>query len=100
MSSRLRDRLKEATAEAILVAAEEVLAEEGVHAASVQAIAARAGVSVGTLYNHFRDRDDIIRALLEARRRAFFQRLDDVIAARPKTKFAELLQVFVDTLMA
>lgn len=47
----------------LLDAAAEVLAERGPAGLTVRAIAARAGVSVGLLYNYFADRDDLLVAL-------------------------------------
>ncbi len=52
--------------EAILDAAAEVMAERGL-AASIEAVAKRAGVSKQTVYNHFGGREEIIRALAERR---------------------------------
>lgn len=60
---RLRDRLRLQTQTAILDAAEAVLVEEGLAVARIDAIAARAGVSAGTLYNHFVDREALIEAV-------------------------------------
>ena len=50
---RLRDRFKEATTLAILSAAEDVFGVSGWHAAKMEDVSQRQGVSVGTLYNHF-----------------------------------------------
>ncbi|QEO16082.1 TetR/AcrR family transcriptional regulator [Agromyces intestinalis] len=47
----------------LLAAAREEFAESGLHA-SLEAIARRAGVSVGTLYHHFTDRAGLIDAAL------------------------------------
>jgi AcrR family transcriptional regulator len=60
----------------ILAAAEEVFADQGLHAAHMGDIAARAGVAVGTLYNHFKDREALLAGLLEARRHELLGRLD------------------------
>lgn len=73
---RLRTRLRHATEEAILHAAEEVMAELGVEGAGMQAIAQRAGASVGTLYNYFVNRDGLIRGLLLARREELWGRFE------------------------
>lgn len=64
----LRARVRDAVSAAILDAAEEIIAERGIHQASMSEIAARAGVAVGTVYNHFADRDSLLRALFRARR--------------------------------
>lgn len=50
----------------LLLAGFELLSEEGYQAASVAAIAARAGVSVGTFYQYFRDRSDLVAQLVNA----------------------------------
>ena len=73
---RLRARIRETTEQAILAAAEEVFADAGLHAAHMGTIAARAGVSVGTLYNHFEDREALLAGLLLARHQELVGRLD------------------------
>lgn len=50
----------------ILAAAEAIVAQDGVDAASTRAIARRAGVSAPSLYRFFDDRDAILDALLES----------------------------------
>ncbi len=54
---------KARTRQALLEAALEVLAEDG-EGFSVVDIAARAGVSHGTFYNYFADRDELVAALV------------------------------------
>jgi len=76
---RLRDRLREETARGILGAAEDVFAAEGL-GARMERIAARAGVAVGTLYNHFQDRNALVAALVRSRREALLDRLDAALA--------------------
>ena len=51
--------------EAILDAAEAVFGEMGVEAATTNAIAERAGASVGSLYHFFANKDAIVNALAE-----------------------------------
>lgn len=53
------------TVRRILAAAEELVAEGGIEAATTRAIAERAGVAVPSLYRFFSDRDDVLDALLE-----------------------------------
>ncbi|HRI10740.1 MAG TPA: TetR/AcrR family transcriptional regulator, partial [Nannocystaceae bacterium] len=53
----------QATVEALLEATAQILAREGPAAASTNAIAARAGVSIGSLYQYFPDRDALIAEL-------------------------------------
>src|SRR5437763_13252530 len=76
----LRDRIRETTDQEILSAAEEVFADDGFHNARMGAIAAKAGVSVGTLYNHFQDRDALLGGLLASHRAELIDRIDRAIA--------------------
>jgi AcrR family transcriptional regulator len=75
----LRERLREATALAILEAAEEIFADQGLNAAHMNEIAAKAGVAVGTLYNHFEDRDALLTALLDMRRGGLIATIDEFV---------------------
>jgi AcrR family transcriptional regulator len=54
---------------AILVAAEEIIAERGIEDLSMEAVAAAAGVGVGTVYRRFGDRGGLAYALLDERER-------------------------------
>jgi AcrR family transcriptional regulator len=58
-------------------------------------IAARAGVSVGTLYNHFADRDALLQELIVTRRQDLLSRLDGVLASTEKDGFGAQLEQFV-----
>jgi len=73
---------KAATRERIVSAALDQMATGGYASAGVQAVAARAGVAVGTVYRHFPSKGDLFA---EAFRRASQRELDvvvDVIAER------------------
>jgi AcrR family transcriptional regulator len=91
---RLRDRLREETARAILAAAEDVFAADGI-GARMEAIAARAGVAVGTLYNHFEDRRALVAALIRSRREALLGRVDEALAAVHGTGAAAELRAYL-----
>ena len=91
----MRTKVREAVSEAILEAAEAVALENGLEAASAAAIAARAGVAVGTLYNYFPDRDGILAALFKNRRAQIGPAIEagyQVAAALP---FEERLRAYV-----
>ena len=64
---RRRDEARALFRNAILDAAEAVFAERGFHGARIQDIAERARIAVGTVYNHFADKDEVLSALLEER---------------------------------
>jgi AcrR family transcriptional regulator len=94
---RLRDRLREETSRTILEAAEAVFSEEGL-VAGMERIAERAGVAVGTLYNHFQDRKALVEALSCVRREALIARLDAAAAAAAHEDFPGQLRAFLRAL--
>lgn len=55
----------EATREALVRAAAEEMAEKGIEHASLNAICDRAGFTRGAFYVHFRDRDELLAAVVE-----------------------------------
>jgi AcrR family transcriptional regulator len=95
---RLRQRLREETRAAILAAAEEVFAGRGLHRARMESIAARAGVAVGTLYNHFQDREALLSALVRSRRQALLDRVDLALAGAEGATFEAALRAFLTAL--
>ncbi len=76
-------RARAAVSTAILEAAEQVAAERGLDATSTSAIAERAGVAVGTLYNYFVDREGLVSALFKWRRD---QIVPAIVSAAEKTR--------------
>jgi AcrR family transcriptional regulator len=83
----LRERFKETTLQAVLGAAEEVFADAGLHAAHMGEIAERAGVAVGTLYNHFADREALLAGLAEARFKEMIADMDGALKASAEQPF-------------
>lgn len=93
--SQIRKTAREAVRLAILDAAEELIAKQGLHAAALVQIAKRAGVAVGTLYNYFTDREALIRGLFESRRATLRPRLLAAIAAGHDLAFEPRLRSFI-----
>ena len=91
----LRERVREATATAILEAAEEVAVRRGLEATSIAAIAAHAGVAVGTLYNYFPDRDALLVALFQMRRAQLIPQIETVAEAARALPFEQRLRAVV-----
>ena len=60
-----RTREKAARRETILEAARGVFAEKGILASTIDEIAARAEVAKGTIYLHFKSKEEMFSALLE-----------------------------------
>jgi AcrR family transcriptional regulator len=92
---RLKERFREETGKAVLVAAEAVFAEQGLHGASMARIAERAGLAVGTLYNHFQDRDTLLDAVLADRKAALLAGLDARMALIADQPFSQQLEAFL-----
>lgn len=69
---------KRATRRALIRAAHEAFAEEGLEAPSLDAICARAGFTRGAFYVHFHSRDDLVAAVMEETLREL---VDGVVAA-------------------
>ncbi|AUS77720.1 TetR/AcrR family transcriptional regulator [Actinoalloteichus sp. AHMU CJ021] len=86
---------------AILDAAEEVISEVGYAEATTNAIAARAGVSPGTLYQFFRNKDQVVEELAVR----YGERLREFWAARTTPESAgrplpELVDGLLDAVLA
>jgi AcrR family transcriptional regulator len=73
---RRRDEARALFRNAILEAAEHVFGERGFHRARIQDVAARARIAVGTVYNHFAHKDEVLRALMEERTEAMLGELE------------------------
>ncbi|MFK0161490.1 TetR/AcrR family transcriptional regulator [Rhizobium sp. NPDC090279] len=87
------------TRERILQAAGKLFHQSGIRAISVDAIADKAGVTKRTLYYHFRSKDDLIAAHLQARDepnlalfKRWFEEADGDIAERVAGIFRHLAQ--------
>lgn len=67
--------------EAILTGAEKLLIEEGPTAVTTTGISAAAGVPVGSVYQYFEDRDDILSNLYDAAYNEVEAKVRDALAA-------------------
>lgn len=80
----------------LLSAADAELTEHGA-AASLDAIAKRAGVGIGTLYRHFPTRDDLIARVLEGGTQQIVTRgRSRLTAANPRAQLAAWIRELVD----
>lgn len=64
-----REERKKTTRERLLVAAAHCFAEKGYSSCSVADIVSRAGVSQGTLYTHFKSKEDLFTTMIRAEHR-------------------------------
>lgn len=90
-----------ATVAVILEAAGQLLVETGFRGASTNAIARRAGVSVGSLYQYFASREDVFRALAARHREAMHALAAQAVArieagAEPAEALPGLLEAMVE----
>jgi AcrR family transcriptional regulator len=86
-SARLREEFRSFARVAILSAAEEVLAEDGLHVARIEEIAQRARVAVGTIYNLVGDRDALIHEIMRARHAEVLALLATTLKAHKQAPF-------------
>jgi AcrR family transcriptional regulator len=86
-------KLREVRATLIMDAAEEVFVEKGYHDASMDEIAARAGVAKGTLYQHFPGKEDLVFALFERSLALFEQAVEQAAAVADLTARARLERI-------
>lgn len=66
--------------ESIIEAAAQVLERRGYQGATTNRIAERAGVSVGTLYQYFNNKDEIFNALIERETTSFLEAIEGSIS--------------------
>ncbi len=69
-----------ATRQRILTAAEDLFYQEGIRATGVDRIAAHAGITKRTLYQHFPSKDDLITAYVEGNERPALGRYQALVA--------------------
>ncbi len=85
------------TRERIISAASRLFYSEGIRAVSVDAVAAKAGLTKRTLYYHFRSKDDLVAAYLAARDqpnlalfKRWFEETDGKLPAKVRAIFDHL----------
>ncbi|HUI27685.1 MAG TPA: TetR/AcrR family transcriptional regulator [Candidatus Kryptonia bacterium] len=81
----------------IFEVAEKVFADRGFETAKVQEISALAGLSMGTIYAIFPSKDDLLRAILEARGEELLQLVHDVTARHvpPRAALSNLADAYI-----
>lgn len=86
--------------EAILDAAAQVLEERGYTAGTTNRIAERAGVSIGSLYEYFPNKDAVVVALAEREIEADRCAILELLSGAPaKESLASILRRFVETVV-
>src|SRR5262245_4111561 len=93
--SSLRERQRQERAALILGVAQDVFADKGYYDASIDEIAARAGIAKGTVYLHFAGKEDLLVALVEQQITGFLAEVDHVIG-ESNTVRERLEQILLD----
>src|SRR5436305_6764575 len=86
---------REVACAALIDAAEDVLATRGIEHATMAAIARKAGVAVGTLYNYFPDRDALFTSLFRQRREELVPRAAAAARAVQRLPFERRLRAYI-----
>ncbi|QYJ03362.1 TetR/AcrR family transcriptional regulator [Nocardioides panacisoli] len=89
------DDLTEASLK-ILEVASELFYRHGIHAVGVDTIAEESGVTKRTLYNNFGSKDALVSTYLSNRHSAWWQRLEDRIAALDAPRALAFFDVYAD----
>ncbi len=91
--------VRTATRDTLLAAAEHVFADKGIDGARIEDIAARARVAVGTIYNYFGDSAQLLKALINQRRKDLLSRLDQAMAdaRRRRAPWSGQVEAFIRT---
>ena len=90
----------QATVEAILDAAAQVFEVRGYAAGTTNRIAERAGVSIGSVYEYFPNKDSIVVALANRELERERQEILEVLEGSPRKSLTALLRQFVETIVA
>lgn len=86
-TTQRRERERDARRQAILAQAKSVFAERGFLNATVEEIAERAELAVGTLYRYFQSKEEIYVSLLFEAMNIFYDRIETIRAsARRRTR--------------
>jgi AcrR family transcriptional regulator len=89
-----RERTKAGNRAAILVAARGVFADLGYESTTIRDVIRATDLAAGTFYNYFRDKESVLRALLEEKMTEMQQRARD--ARRDATTVEEVVRSTVD----
>jgi len=98
--ARLRDDFRTYARAAILAAAEEVFATDGLHQARIEKIAERARVAVGSIYNLVGDRDALVTEIVGARQAEVLALMKSTLKEQGKLPFEQQLHAFLVALFS
>lgn len=90
----LKERQRNEREQLILQAANELLLECGYHDTAIDDIAARVGISKGTIYQHFSSKEEIVAALFQRGMRKALETLETIFASEgtPREKLDAVIR--------
>ncbi|WP_218004106.1 TetR/AcrR family transcriptional regulator [Nocardia araoensis] len=101
VEGRRRGRPSTGVRDAVIAAAERILAEEGVARLSTKGVADRAGVAESSIFYHFRDRTGLLQAVVQRHLRPVKDVLGDVGAHRDlRADLVALMEALEDFFVA
>lgn len=103
MSSRKKapkQARSQATVDAIVEATGQIFEREGFKKTTTTAVAERAGVSVGSLYQYFPNKQALVHALIERHDAQMWAVFTDHLTAAIARPFAEAIPAIIDALFA
>lgn len=91
---------KQTKRQALLQAARELFTQKGYHQSSLEEIVQAAETGKGTLYHHFRDKDDLVDAVITMVRDELYVRLktEAAVGFPPVEKLEKLITTYVEFL--
>ena len=100
---KLTEKAVERKKERIEDAAKQLFIRQGFHATSMRNIAARAGTSLGNLYNYYPTKEAILGSIIykyqkviDERLKSIFDQITEPLSAEDLTRFARLVKLMVD----
>ena len=94
-----RQARSQSTVEAILAAAARVLSRESLAGFNTNRVAEVAGVSVGSLYQYFPNKEALVAALIDRDHAALADALETLLAARAEGSLRDTLHAVADVLI-
>ena len=91
-TATLKKAAPRANLDRILQAASDLFTTQGFHGTSTREIAAKAGVSLGNIYNYFGNKEELFVSLLEAREEEYFRPDQPLIKALSSTAFPDNIE--------
>jgi AcrR family transcriptional regulator len=88
-----------ATVDAIITAASQILIAHGYEGTTTARVAERAGVSVGSLYQYFPNKEALVAALIERHADELVGTVRDVLQRHSRATLAECLRAAIDATM-